>query len=200
MQRDNGGPDTGHESSGNRIWNESHQVGEFELPDHETAHAGEQRADNERTGCSNEQRVPLRIRRGCDRGHDDHQRWRQSCNCAAITADQCYEQAGCEVAEQDQANTLGRVRRQGTREDETSESHLGDEKPEAGRNSSRQRGNCLSGQNVPAKLGLKIAKFGRHTDNPLWSLQVKQPRLEDGKSSGVGEVDIVIFPIQVVRT
>ena len=135
--------DSGHEASGDRIGNEAHQVGEAKTPDHETAEAGGDCADHERACGGDEQRLPTRLHRGRDRGHDDHERRRKSCNCAAVAAQQRHQQAGRKVAEEDQADALGGIGRQHAGEDETSEGHLRDEQPEAGGEPGRQRRNRL---------------------------------------------------------
>ena len=84
-------------------------------------------------------RPPVGIHFASEDRHADHQRERQSGDDAPVPGSDRHEETYRRIPEQDQANALGRVRRQGPREDKRRECHLGDEQSRLG-GESRQTG------------------------------------------------------------
>ena len=157
-----GAADSSDKAGGDRVGDETHQVGEPETPEHQNAGAGQHRTEYERDGDADEQGVAPGIHAGGDERHADDQRGRKPGDDAAIAARESDNQAGSDVAEQYQADTLGSVGGQVAGKYEGREGDLRDEQPEARNGAGRKGVYGAGGRDVLAKLGEEIGQGRLH--------------------------------------
>ena len=128
----------GDEAGRDRVGDEPDQVGQPETSDQQHDEAGRERTQHDDRDHRCEQRVAFQCQCAPDHGQHDQRRHRRRGDRTEKTARQRDHQAASEAAEQYEADPLGGIGCQGTREDDCCEGDLADHDGQSGNAADRK--------------------------------------------------------------